>query len=157
MEMRAEADVEEARERLREWAYYFKDKRHRIRAGSAEGAWRSPQIWDPPEARPVRYLVRALHTWSILLAIPRLQYRALTFWYAHPEQQLFVVLRTLSRYAGHRVTKKEFTELVQIGEFRVQFLLYNPENIGYKQGQFGLASGLGRDYIPQIGKGAFAL
>jgi hypothetical protein len=25
---------------------------HQARAGSAEGAWRSPQIWHPPEPRP---------------------------------------------------------------------------------------------------------
>lgn len=39
--------------RFRNWVRFCEAKGiHQARAGSAEGAWRSPQCWDPPGPRP---------------------------------------------------------------------------------------------------------
>lgn len=117
------ADIEEARYCLREWAYYFRDRRRRLRTGSAEGAWRSPQCWYPVAPKPDYSLLRAIQTWSILRGLPVMNYRALTWRFCYPQLPLGIPLRALSRRAGYRINQREYENLVTLGEIRVAVAL----------------------------------
>lgn len=123
------SDVEEARNRLREWAYYFRDRPIKGKAGSAEGNWRSPQVWDPPNPKPVVSLLRAIETQGYLQQLPTPNHRALSWRYAYPWLPLGIPLRSLSRRLGYRVNLRTYEELVTIGEYRLASLLYkSPED-----------------------------
>lgn len=135
-------DLDEARYRLREWAYYHRDRARKHKAGSAEGNWRSPQIWYPEEPKPGYDQLQAIKTHEILKdrnRIPTLQYRALTWRYCYPFVPIHIALRWLSRRTNtfpggpiRRVNLKEYQELVTIGEMRfAAALFYTQEEKGY--------------------------
>ncbi len=128
-------DLEEARDRLREWAFYFRDVRRKGKAGSAEGNWRSPQVWETPKPRPAFDLRRALHTWELIRALPSPGYRVLTARYCYPFVPIHLTLRLLSRrvhpFTHKRITLKEYEELVAIAEHRLAAALYNEEVLTY--------------------------
>lgn len=112
-------DLDEARGRLREWAYVFRDRRAKGRTKSAEGGWRSPQIWDPPRPRATIIERHAYATNEILRAIPVEQYRALTWRFCYPYTPVAVALRALSRRLDYRVTLRDYQHLIVLGEYAV--------------------------------------
>ncbi len=112
-------DLDEARERLREWAYFFRDRARKGRAFSAEGNWRSPQVWDPPKPRPAHDQRRAIRTQEILQGIPKPNYRAVTYRYCWPWLPIGIPLRHLRRRLGYTVTLREYEHLVLLGEYAV--------------------------------------
>lgn len=117
------ADVEEARARLREWAYYYRDRPIKGKAGSAEGNWRSPQIWEAQKPKPVVSLLRAIETQGLLQELPIPNHRALCWRFCYPWIPLGVPLRHLSRRLGYRVNLKEYDFLVERGEYRLALLI----------------------------------
>lgn len=125
------SDVEEARNRLREWAYYFRDRPINGKAGSAEGNWRSPQIWDPPNPRPVVSLLRAIETQGLLQELPTPNHRALAWRYAYPWLPLGIPLRSLSRRLGYRITLRVYEDLVTLGEYRLAALIDTRAGMAY--------------------------
>ena len=126
------SDVEEARRRLREWAYFFRDRATKNRTWSAEGAWRSPQCWEAEKPRPAYDLRSAVATLQILKTqIPKPNFRALTWRYCYPFLPLGIPLRSLSRRLGHRVNLKEYEELILFGEYRLAVALYNQMTTEY--------------------------
>jgi len=116
-------DLETTRELLREWGWWAKDRRRRLRTGSAEGNWRSPQVWHPVEPRPAYSLLRAIKTWHMLRRLPTMNYRALTWRYCYPHVQVHIALRALSRRAGYRVNQRSYEDLVKLGEYKLAYLL----------------------------------
>lgn len=124
-------DLDEARERLREWAYFFRDRARKGRAFSAEGNWRSPQVWDPPKPRPAHDPKRASATWGLLREIPVPQYRALTFRYCWPWLPIAIPIRHLSRRLDYRVNQKDYEHLVLLGEYAVAAALSTNADLVY--------------------------
>ena len=116
-------DLDEARGRLREWAFVFRDRRAKGRTKSAEGAWRSPQIWDPPRPRATVIERHAYATNEILRAIPVEQYRALTWRFCYPWLPVAIALRALSRRLDYRVTLRDYQHLIVVGEYSVAHAL----------------------------------
>jgi len=116
-------DLEHARERLREWAWFFRDRARKSMCGSAEKAWRSPQCWEAPAPRPAFSQLRAIETQALLQRIPVPNHRALCWRYAYPFLPLGIPLRNLSRRLGYRVSLRQYEELVAIGEYRLTALL----------------------------------
>ncbi len=116
-------DLEHTRERLREWARYFRDRARKGEAGSAERLWRSPQCWEAPAPRPVLDVQRAIRTQLLLQQLPHQYHRALGWRYTVPWLPLGIPLRALSRRLGYRVSPREYDELVAIGEHRLAVLL----------------------------------
>ena len=125
------SDVEEARNRLREWAYYFRDRPIKGKAGSAEGNWRSPQVWEAQKPKPVVSLLRAIETQGYLQQLPKPNFRALTFRYCWPWLPVGIPLRHLTRRVGYRVNLRTYEELVTIGEYRLASLLYKAPEVAY--------------------------
>jgi len=113
------ADVEEARHRLREWAFYFRDQLRRSSCGSLERNWRSPQCWTVAEPKPDYDFLTAVATHAVLQSIETANFRALTWRYCYPRLALGIPLRMLSKRLGYRLTLRDFDELVAIGEHRV--------------------------------------
>lgn len=124
-------DLDETRRLLREWAAFFRDRPKRWRTFSAEGNWRSPQIWEPQQPRPDFHELRALETWWHLRAIPTPYYRALTWRYCYPWLPIGIPLRALKRRLGYTITLKEYDQLVQNGEYALAVRLYNESNATY--------------------------
>jgi hypothetical protein len=116
-------DVEHARERLREWAWFHRDRPRKGQAGSAERFWRSPQCWEAPQPRPAFSLLRAIETQGLLQRLPVPNHRALCFRYAYPFLPIGIPLRHLSRRLGYRVNAQVYADLVAIGEHRLAVLI----------------------------------
>jgi hypothetical protein len=117
-------DVEHARERLREWAAYFKDRHRQGSAGSAERRWRSPQIWYPPEPRPAHDFRRAVRTHELLRDhVPKMNFRAVTWKYCFGSAPVHIALRSLSRHANYRVTLAVYQDLTYFAECRLAVLI----------------------------------
>lgn len=125
------SDVEEARARLREWAYYFRDRPTKGKAGSAEGNWRSPQVWEAQKPKPVVSLLRAIETQGLLQELPKPNHRALAWRYCYPWLPLGIPLRSLSRRLGYRITLRVYDDLVTLGEYRLAALLDRRESVVY--------------------------
>jgi len=116
-------DLEEARARLREWAYVYRDRAKRGKAASAEGRWRSPQVWETQKPRPLVVERQADATQEILQTIPVPNYRAITFRYCWPWLPLGIALRHLKRRLGYAVTLRDYEHLVILGEYAVAHAL----------------------------------
>jgi hypothetical protein len=143
------ADLEAAREALREWAWYYKDRKTRLRCGSIEKAYRSPQrdMWDPPEPRRDMnfHPLRAWRTWMHVRVLPSMCYRAITWRYCLNHLPLGMCLRSLSRATrrpdgsgGFKVNEQMYDEYVSRAEFRVAVALYKDFVDGYILGQSDL-------------------
>jgi hypothetical protein len=114
------ADLDEARERLKEWACHYRDRARQGIAGSAEGSWRSPQIWEAPRPRPVADFRRAVETHALLRdRVPTPNFRALTFRYCWPWLPVGIALMHLTRRVGYCVTMRIYEDLLAIGEHRL--------------------------------------
>jgi hypothetical protein len=116
-------DLETVRERLREWARYFRDRAKQGQSGSAEGLWRSPQVWESPNPRPVLDVQRAIRTQLLLQQLPHQYHRALSWRFVAPCLPVGIALRHLSRRLGPRIGPKEYDELVVLGEYRLAALI----------------------------------
>ena len=133
------ADLDETRLMLREWAWYFRDRHRTSRTFSAEGNWRSPQVWQSPPPRPDYEPRRAMRTWDLLRSIDHPPapigkapyYRALTWRYCYPTLAVGIPLRALGRRLGYKVNLRAFDDLVSIGEFRLAHALYIDRVSGY--------------------------
>lgn len=116
-------DLETTRERLREWAIVFRDRHRKGSAGSAERAWRSPQVWEAPEPRKLVDVLRAGRTQDLLQRLPVVNHHAIKWRYVAPWLPQGIALRDLSRRAGYKVTPPLYQELVYLGECRLAVLL----------------------------------
>lgn len=137
--------IEETRFRLREWGALYRDSPERIRTGSAEGNWRSPQVWNPIKPRQPYDEIRARETWAVLQQIdppgreevrPAPLYRALTWRYCYSFLPQGIALRALRRRLGYRVSPRDFDDLVAAGENAVLERLYPSAGVGYSARQF---------------------
>jgi hypothetical protein len=123
-------------ERLWEWAYFFKDRKrlercrsieHRFQAHSedfaAEG-WGDMET--APSVAPARSyrLPRAIQTHDVIQTLDRKYKWALTYGYCFPSLPKFVVLRSLKKFTGHRMTWNAYLEILDIGRMRVYSLLH---------------------------------
>lgn len=127
--------LDEIDQLLREWAYFFRDRKrfercksieHRFQAHSEDFA---AEGWGDMEAvreqRPIYVLLRAFRTHEALMRLPKIQKWALTYAYCYPGLQRVMVLRLMKKWAGVQVTHKLFQEQVEIGRFRVYAWLKN--------------------------------
>jgi hypothetical protein len=124
-------DLEITDDRLREWAYFFRDRgfrehcrsiEHRFRAQSEDFAsegWGDEEA--APSVRPARSyeLLRALETHAAIQQLDRIYKWALTYFYCYPGLPKFVVLRCMRKYTGHRLSWSKFEEALDIGRCRV--------------------------------------
>lgn len=116
-------DLENARERLREWARVYRDTRKRGQAGSAESKYLSPQCWEAPEPRAPLDVRRAHATHALLKQLPSPNFRALTFRYCWPWLPVAIPLRHLSRRLGYRINLTVYDDLIAIGEHRLAVVI----------------------------------
>lgn len=128
-------DLDLTDERLREWAYFFRDRRrleqcrsieHRFRATSddfsAEG-W--GDMDSVPSVRPAQSwsLLRALETHEAVMATPLIQRWALTYAFAYPGLPRFLVLRLIKKYTGRRLTWQAYLDQIDIARCRVHTVI----------------------------------
>lgn len=122
---------EEADQRLREWADYFRDRRRWLRCGSAEGRYKrfagdpDPEGWGEPESaprapeRPRDWVLRAIETNGVIVSLPRVQRWAVTYAYAYPNLPRFVVLRAMKKYAKRHLTWREYLDQADLARMKV--------------------------------------
>lgn len=120
---------DEVEERLKEWAFYFRDKHTLSTCGSAERLYKphsddySIEGWgDPPpvpKAPMKRSIRRAIEVNEALVKIPVLNRWAITYGYAYPYLPRFVILRCMKRHARARMTWREFLDAVELGKVRI--------------------------------------
>ena len=122
-------------ERLREWGYFFRDRKrlehcrsieHRFRAASDDFSlegWGDEET--PPSVQPARSysLVRALQTHDAVQALKGVQKWAITYHFAYPWLPRFMVLRSMRKWAGARMNWKQYEEQLDIGRCRVHTLI----------------------------------
>ena len=123
-------DVEE---RLREWAYFFKDRRRREHCFSIEHRYRptsedfAREGWGDPDAAPTAkpnfFLSRALQTHEAVMQLQKVQKWSITYAYCYPSLPRGLVLRCMKKWTGRPVTWKVFIEQVEIGKYRVSAVL----------------------------------
>ena len=121
-------------ERLREWAYFFRDRRrfdscrsieHRFRRVFGEG---DPDGWGDlekpaPDNRPKPQLLRAIETHEALMTLPKTQKWAITYAFCYPGLPRGLVLRCMRKWTGRPVTWRIYVEQIEIGRFRVRDIL----------------------------------
>lgn len=124
-------DLDLTDERLREWAYFFRDRKSLERCRSIESRFRAAsedfavEGWGDmdaaPSVRPARsyQLLRALETHEAVQELDKLYKWAITFGFAYPYLPRFVVLRAIKKYAGRKVTWQAYLEALDIGRMRV--------------------------------------
>jgi hypothetical protein len=119
----SEADV-----LLREWAFYFRDRRgQRGTCWSLEGKYRKrgdeigEDAWDsaPRDPAPETSLLRALATHEVVKAMPLRSKWSVTYHFCYPHLERWQVLMFLKRWLGYRVSWKEHEEAVDFGRIRV--------------------------------------
>lgn len=124
-------DLADTDERLREWAYYFRDQKFREHCRSIEHRFRrssddaDPDGWGDEEAAPsvrpgAAYTLRsALSTHEAIMGLDRIYKWALTYAYCYPGLPKFVVLRCMKKYCGRRLNWKSYLDVLDIGRCRV--------------------------------------
>ncbi len=124
-------DLDLTDERLREWAYFFRDRRQLERCRSIESRFRASsddfavEGWgdmeSAPSVRPARsyQLLRALETHDAVQGLEKLYKWSVTFGFAYPYLPRFLVLRLIRKYTGRRLTWNGYLEALDIGRFRV--------------------------------------
>ena len=124
-------DLEAVDERLREWAYYFRDRKSLERCRSIESRFKatsddfSTEGWgdmdSAPSVRPgASYsLLRAVQTHEQIQALDKLYKWALTFGFCYPSQPRYLVLRFMKKYTGRRMTWTAFLEALDIARVRL--------------------------------------
>lgn len=124
-------DLESTDERLREWAFFFRDRRqfehcrsieHRFKATSDDFG---PDGWGDEESAPrikpkASYsLQRALSTHEVVQALRSIEKWAITYAFAYPGLPKFVVLRAMRKWTGRRLNWNAYLDLLDMGRFRV--------------------------------------
>lgn len=121
---------EEVDERLREWAFYFRDRKsfescksieHRYKPHSDDYAvegWGDVET-SPVPAKPAYQLLRALQTHEAIQKLQLVQRWAITYAFCYPSLPRFVVLRCMKKYVGRRLGWQAFMEQVDIGRMRL--------------------------------------
>lgn len=128
--MNRDQDLSEIDELLREWAFYFRDRRRQEKCRSIENRFTAhsedfaSEGWGdmeaaPRERRPMYALQRALRTHEALMSLPKMQKWALTYAYCYPSLTRGLVLRMMRKWVGKPVTWKLYQEQVEVGRFRV--------------------------------------
>lgn len=124
-------DLDLTDERLREWAYFFRDRKQLERCRSIESRYRrhsedgDPDGWgdedSTPQTSPARsyQLLRALETHEAIQSLDRIYKWAITFGFAYPYLPKFVVIRAMRKYTGRRLTWKAYLEALDIGRMMV--------------------------------------
>lgn len=128
-------------DRLREWAWYFRDRKqlnhcksieHRFQAHSddfaAEG-WGDME--SAPKAQPSRsyQVLRALETHEVIGHLPLVNKWAITYGFCYPYLPKFVVLRAMKKFTGRRIAWKAFIEALDIGRFRVYTSIFSGQQL----------------------------
>lgn len=126
-------DLPEIDERLREWAFFFKDRKRLERCRSIEHRYRpnsedfATEGWGDPDAAPGRkpnfVLLRAIETHEAVMQLPNVQKWSITYAYCYPALPKGMVLRCLKKWLGRPVTWKVFSEQVEIGRYRVAAII----------------------------------
>jgi hypothetical protein len=116
-------------ERLREWAFFMRDRRrmescrsieHRYRPSSEDFAregWGDDEA--APTAKPNFVLLRALETHEAVMQLSKIQKWSITYAYCYPGLPRGMVLRCMKKWVGRQINWKTFQEQVEIGRFRV--------------------------------------
>lgn len=133
--MNRSPDLDLTDERLREWGYFFRDRRllnhcrsieHRFRAQSEDFASEGWGDMDSaPSVKPGRSyaIVRAIETHDALQELDRIYKWAITYAFAYPSLPRFVVLRCMRKYTGRRFNWGKYTETLDIGRMRLHTVL----------------------------------
>lgn len=118
-------------ELLREWAWFFRDRRHLEHCRSIEHRFRATSDdfgtngWGDLESAPRTAhsaslsLMRALQTHDAVQLLHPLNKWAVTYHFAYPSLPKFIVLRSMKKWTGRRLNWKSFLEALDIGRFRV--------------------------------------
>lgn len=133
--MKADVDLSEIDELLKEWAFFFRDRKrlescrsieHKFRATSDDFA---KEGWGDKEAAPINkptYLInRALKTHDAVMALPKVQRWSVTYAYCYPGLPRGLVLRVMKKWVGQPVTWRVYLEQIEIGRFRVYAWIKN--------------------------------
>lgn len=131
-------DLEEADELLREWAWYFRDRRSFDRCKSIESRYkRASEDGDPdgwgdmdsaPKTAPARSysVLRAMKTQDVLINCTTLIQRwAITYSFAYPGLPRFVVLKCMRKWTGRRLNWQSYLDQLDIGRCRVHTTLFS--------------------------------
>ena len=124
-------DLGETDERLREWAYIFRDRRSLNRCLSLESRFRASsedfarEGWGDMEAAPSvspgrsYSILRAESTEDEIQKLDRVYRWAITYAYCYPGLPRFVVLRCMKKFTGRKLNWKAFVEVLDIGRMRL--------------------------------------
>ena len=124
-------DLGDTDERLREWAFFFRDRHQLNRCQSIESRYKrrsgedDVDGWGDLEAAPrtlpsASYrLLRAEETQDAIMQLDRVYRWAITYAYAYPGLPRFVVLRCMKKWTGRRLNWKAFCETLDIGRYRL--------------------------------------
>ena len=124
-------DLDWVDERLKEWGYFFRDRRSLERCRSIEHRFQatsddfSAEGWgdmdSAPSVRPsASYsLLRAIQTHDAIQQLDRLYKWALTYGFAYPSMPKYVVLRCMKKYTGRKLNWQTYLEALDIGRVRV--------------------------------------
>jgi hypothetical protein len=118
-------------QRLREWGWFYRDRKslnhcrsieHRFRATSEDAAVEGWGDMDAaPSVNPGRSysVLRANQTHDAILELDRIYRWALTYAYCYPSLPRFIVLRCMRKFTGRRLNWRSYTEALEIGRFRL--------------------------------------
>lgn len=124
-------DLYLADQALREWAFFFRDRRRFEHCRSIEHRYRriqgdaDPDGWGDVEAAPktspgASYrLQEAILTHDHVMSLPKLNKWAITFAYCYPNLERALVLRMMKKWTGRRLNWKTYLEALNIGLYRV--------------------------------------
>ena len=124
-------DLGDTDERLREWAWVFRDRHRLNRCLSLESRFRATSAdfqvegWGDMESAPsVRpgasySILRAIETQDAIMELDRVYRWAITYAYCYPGLPRFVVLRCMKKWTGRRLNWKAFTEALDVARFRL--------------------------------------
>jgi len=131
--LRRDPNLSEIEERLREWAFFMRDRRRLERCRSIEHRYRptsedfAREGWGDPDAapstKPAFFLNRALQTHEAVMKLPRIQKWTITYAYCYPHLPKGMVLRCVKKWVGKPVTWKLYCEQLEIGRYRVAAIL----------------------------------
>jgi hypothetical protein len=129
--MNRHPDLDSTDERLREWAFFYRDRKSQSRCKSIEHRFRATsddfaaEGWgdmeSAPSVRPGRSYstLRADQTEDAIRELERIYRWALTYGYCYPHLPRFVVLRCMRKFTGRRLNWQAYLELLDIGRFRI--------------------------------------
>jgi hypothetical protein len=129
--MNRRLDLDLTDERLREWAWCFRDRRQLERCRSIESRYKATsedfaaEGWGDMDAAPsVRpgtsySILRAVETQEALQQLDRIYRWALTYAFCYPHLPRFVVLRCMKKFTGRRLSWSKYLEVCEIGRIRL--------------------------------------